>query len=84
MMVLNVYMQFLKQEKVHSKLAMITSGKWDFKNWRKKQNTFVLRDYCTNHLLALRNNKISPIWLICNKPTIILWTYVKLLKQAAL
>lgn len=50
----------------------------------EKNKTLVLRDYCPNHSLELRNNNISPIWLTCNKPTIILWTYVKHLKQDAL
>lgn len=35
-MVLNVYMQFLKQEKVHSKWTMITSGEVGFQELKKK------------------------------------------------
>lgn len=36
---LNIYMRFLKQVKVYSKL-MITSLMWNFNNWREKQKGF--------------------------------------------
>lgn len=77
-MVLNVYMQFLKQEKVPSKLTRITSGSGISRTEERNKKLLCSEIIAQIIYLYWEITKFT-IWLISNKLSLILWTYVKLL-----